>query len=424
MKHIKIIIWALFFCYQSAFAAKALFAITPIGSPIVTVPLHYLATVNYRVVNQTKQTQTLTLANHPGVTQIPGSGPLICSSPFTLRPNEGCILRIKIDAEIISSPGLLAGPEVCSLNSNFFCSVPDSKDQLRINLTTVSFVVIANQGAQSGSGSSSGLYGFLSFCAIGTQGTLERCVQFNDLSFGNSNGVANLPDGTLLVGNRYDNSISFCSPPVLFPGVSCSNSVAQNLLSSPRTVYLSGNYVYTLNNTSSEVVQCDLTLQTCSSTGSGFSGPTGSMTIANGYAYVPNTTGNNVSVCAVSANDGTFSSCATFDNNATLSSPAGVAIANGYAYIVSSSTNEVVACEVSSSDGTLSNCVTNSVLNSANSSGVSVYYGYLYFTSTSSSQMTKCLLEASGVVSNCTQTGSGFSNASGNINFFPFTLVV
>lgn len=193
------------------------------------------------------------------------------------------------------------------------------------------------------------------------------------------------------------------------------------MFDSPRTAYINNGYFYTMNYSNSTVVKCDINTDTgalsnCASTGSGFDRPLGSMIIANGYAYVPNSAGatNNVSICAVSSVDGSLSSCSTF-SDPSFDSPSGIAVSGAYAYIISVWNRGVVACVIDSSTGGLSDCTTSDVLTDSTQAGVNILDGYLYVNAYSANQVTKCTLGNNGAVFDCAATGSGFSGPTGNL---------
>jgi hypothetical protein len=410
MKFIKILGCLLLLLSKFAFASKALYSVTPVASSVVNVPLHFKAPVSYRVLNQTNQTQTLSFQESFELTQLVQAGS--CGNPFTLGPNESCALSLWVDGNDIVDARTLQAPEVCKINSHFFCSLPDAVNLIKVNVFNYDYILVANHGASND--------GSLSYCEVGPSGALENCQIFNNVNIEGAAGVAVAP-GYVYLANRNLNNIVICSLDKNIAAMTCVTDDGGGIFNSPRTAYLHNNFFYTLNYGNSEVIKCDTNSNTgaisnCAATGSGFSEPLGNMLITNGYAYIPNSRSNTVSICSVSATDGTFSNCSAFFSD-TFSSPSGVAVSGAYAYIVSISNAAVVACEVDASSGNLSNCFPNKVLSSTGQSGLNILSGYLYVNALSINEVTKCTLGNNGTVSDCASTGSGFVQPTGNIAF-------
>ena len=410
MKFIKVLGWLLLLLSEVAFASKSLYSITPIGTSIVLVPQNFKASVNYRVSNQTQQTQTLSFQESFGLTQLVQAGS--CDNPFTLGPNESCVLSLWVDGNDIVSAGTLQGPEICKLNSRFFCSLPEAQHLIKTKNLNYDYILIANFGSVSD--------GFLSYCEVGLSGILENCQRFFNSNIVLPRGVAATSRHHVYTANPDLNNIAICSLDENVAAMTCiTDDGGGGIFDNPQTAYINNDYFYTLNNGSSEVIKCDINsttggLSNCAATGSGFSSPLGSMTIANGYAYIPNYLNYNISICSVSPTDGTFGVCSTFSNGGGLFLPAGVAVSGTYAYIAQSSSN-LLACKINASNGSLSNCVANNVLTNVNHAGLNILSGYVYVNTNIG--ITKCTLASNGTVSGCVSTGSGFVNPGGNISF-------
>ncbi|MDA9271944.1 DUF1566 domain-containing protein [bacterium] len=124
----------------SVHASQPLFVITPVGSSTVTVPSNFTATVSYTVRNNSKLTRTLTIVPFSGITQTT-TGTGVCQNPFTLAPNESCILNLTINgATMATQPSNINyGPVICKIEGNgnnnpdpFLCEQPSSNNELNI----------------------------------------------------------------------------------------------------------------------------------------------------------------------------------------------------------------------------------------------------------------------------------------------------
>ncbi|MDF1683978.1 MAG: hypothetical protein P1U36_04890 [Legionellaceae bacterium] len=392
---------------QGAFASKALYSITPETSSTVQVPLNSTANINYRVQNQTQQTQSLSLQSNFGITQVVQAG--FCTQPFTLAPNESCLLSLLINGSKITASKSVIGPEICKTNSPFFCSLPLLENRLKVDITNETHILIANNGTAN--------VGFISDCLVGALGGLENCQTLSNSNIEEANGVAVTTNQHLYTANGNLNTIAICSVDADL----CVQNTAGGLLNDPRTVYIHNNYLYTLSTDSNAVIKCDISSTTgslshCISTGEGFVGPLGSMTIANGYAYIPNAshTSSTVSICSVSTENGALSGCSNF-SPLSLVNPSGVAVSGSYAYIIDVFGYSVVTCEVNVNDGSLSNCFDNvDALNYSFNTSIAILNNYLYVGS-DEDQVEKCLIGNDGRVSACEATGSDFVGPTGNM---------
>ncbi|MDR3442318.1 MAG: hypothetical protein P4L65_04815 [Legionella sp.] len=133
-----------FFFYSSIYAeAQPKFSIEPTNTTATTIllPVTSSATVQYQVTNKTKLTRTLTVVPITGMThQTIGAG--FCSNPFTLAPNQHCLLTLSFNGSQLARGGVRNGPQVCKTqgpgNNNpdlFLCSQPSQKNSLNISIT-------------------------------------------------------------------------------------------------------------------------------------------------------------------------------------------------------------------------------------------------------------------------------------------------
>jgi Lactonase, 7-bladed beta-propeller len=399
-----------------SYAAKALFNIAPAGSSTINVLQNFNAFAYYNVTNQTKISQKITLQPQLGISNAPQAGD--CTDGQLLQPNESCTMRIQIDGNAYQYSGFIGGPIICNTNSSFFCSQPEFQNQLSIKLLQTTYIVFANEGTSSTSG-------FLSFCDIGSYGTINTCHSYSNSLFNYPIGIAISNNGFVYTANKGSNSISICSPATQPNAMTCYNDSAGGTLSSPRTTFLYNQHLYITNYDTNSVVVCDADSQTgalsnCQSTGSGFNRPLGSIYISNDYAYIPNSGGSSssVSICSVQAN-GSLSSCYTTTGGGTITaSPSGIAINRKYAYIIGVWTNTVVTCSINSS-GDLTNCFQNeNILQTSTPSGITYIDGYLYVLAHQPNLIVKCSTDSDGKVSNCTNqlATDSSDHPSGNLS--------
>lgn len=126
----------------SVHAAKPIFSIIPITSTVGSIPSNGGTLVQYQVTNQTAITRTLTMKPIPGVTQS-ALGPNACTNPFTLAPNQSCILSLSIFEAIHGGPVICKTQ--CANNNNpdlFLCAQASPENQLNFTKSNTPFVPI------------------------------------------------------------------------------------------------------------------------------------------------------------------------------------------------------------------------------------------------------------------------------------------
>ncbi|MDP3705720.1 MAG: hypothetical protein Q8R24_07390 [Legionellaceae bacterium] len=143
MKRLGIIILATFSVMGLLHAtAQPKFTIIPITSTTLILQSTEVATVDYRVTNQTKITRTLTMIPLTGISQT-SSGSGICSNPFTLAQNQSCTLSLQINAAQLPIGAIQVGVELCKTEDNtntpdrFLCSQTSSTNELKITRLSV-----------------------------------------------------------------------------------------------------------------------------------------------------------------------------------------------------------------------------------------------------------------------------------------------
>lgn len=175
---------------------------------------------------------------------------------------------------------------------------------------------------------------------------------------------------------------------------------------------ISGGYAYITNTSTNNISACSIaggSIFTCNPTGSILSTPRG-IVINNGYAYIANSGNNTVTICQV--NGSTLYNCNTSGSGFNL--PYGITVNNGYVYV----TNYIAA-------GTVSYCNINlGILSSCNTTGtllnlptaITINNGYAYITNGSTTNtVVVCVVNANGSFSSCVDSGVGatFNNPFG-----------
>ena len=130
------------FSVPNLHAVQPKFALTPLTPTTFLIATDEVATVQYRVLNQTDITRKLTMLPIQGITQnTTGLG--YCTNPFTLAPNQSCILTLSLDGNTFPQ-AVIEGPEICKTQSAtnnapspFLCSRPSQADSLHIRRASV-----------------------------------------------------------------------------------------------------------------------------------------------------------------------------------------------------------------------------------------------------------------------------------------------
>jgi hypothetical protein len=118
-------------------SSQPIFTIIPTSSPIISLPINGVATLDYTVTNQTKITRTLTMVPTQGITQVTTDAGT-CAQPFTLGPNQSCTLRLSISGSQINDQ-TIGGPRICKTQADnltadpFLCAQPSKTDILNIS---------------------------------------------------------------------------------------------------------------------------------------------------------------------------------------------------------------------------------------------------------------------------------------------------
>lgn len=394
-------------------AAEAKFSIIPVAGSITSIvlPSNFTETVQYQVTNQTKLTRTLTIVPIPGVSQTI-SGPGGCTNPFTLAPNQSCILTLVINGSQVPSSGINGGPVVCKTKGPndpspdpFLCSKPGTSNALAISVTTPGqHAYIANQLGNSVSFCQANpVTGFLSQCAItatglngvegigfnpaGTlfysanplsntisvcqvnqqTGALSGCVDAGGSGFNLPNAVAFSPDGTVFYTANLGGglgSVSAClvNPTTGFLSACVNNTSPTFGAPADMAINAAGTLAYVANRSNSTISVCNVSGQVVNScnpfSGSQFNAPEGVTLSQSGlHAYIANAGDNKVIVCDVLQDaTGLLVNCSATDGPFRGTGNVGLNNQGLLAYVPNELINEVFVCDVTLINGQLSSC--------------------------------------------------------------------
>lgn len=110
-----------------------LWTFTPLTATKLTVPANTMASIQYRVTNQSTKPHLLVMRPIKGITQIvQGNG--VCGNAFAL-PEKGasCTLSLQINGEQLVNH-ISTGPIVCEQNNALQCYSPSQENSLNITL--------------------------------------------------------------------------------------------------------------------------------------------------------------------------------------------------------------------------------------------------------------------------------------------------
>lgn len=404
-------------------AAQAKFDITPLAGSVTALllPSNFTETVQYQVKNNTKITRTLTMVGITGVTQATnGNG--VCSNPFTLAPQQSCILNLTINGSQVLLSGINGGPVVCKTTGSgnpspdpFLCSKPDIKNTLAVSVTSAGqHAYIANQ-----------LNNSISVCQVNpASGFLSQCAITSN-GFSLPEGIGLNPAGTFFyAANPGSSSITVCNVNQTNGALSACEDAGGAGFDLPDAIAFNptGTILYTANFGNNSVSTCLVDtptgkLSNCNNFTAAFGAPADmSLNSAGTLAYVVNRTTNTTSVCNVSGQ--VVDSC---DNTsgAHFNAPEGVTLspAGLHAYIANAGDKKVILCGVRQ-DGTglLENCsATNGEFDGTGNVGLNQTGTYAYVPNQLLNDVFLCHVNTvSGELSDCKRSrGTGFSGPAG-----------
>jgi hypothetical protein len=145
----------------------------------------------------------------------------------------------------------------------------------------------------------------------------------------------------------------------------------------------------------------DGSLSSCSTAASGFNAPVG-LAFSGNWAYVsPGAASTDVAVCPVAA-DGSLGACSSAH---TFSSPNALAVSGGRLYVSDANgPGYVRSCDINNIDGSLSNCHDNPVGTINTMDGIAVTATTAYIVDINGNHLTTCAVSPTdGTLSVCTQ---------------------
>lgn len=189
--------------------------------------------VSYQVTNQTELTRTLTVVPMSGVSQTTTSGS--CTNPFTLNPQQSCILVLDITSTIHE------GPQICKTYSSninfpdpFLCSQPAEADRLNVfngysiggsvSGLIASTLILQNSNGETLTISRNGPFTFPSALPSGSLYSVTVQTQPAGQTCSISNG-----SGRVLTTN-IDNIVLTCKPVTYTVGGSVNNLTTDGLI--------------------------------------------------------------------------------------------------------------------------------------------------------------------------------------------------
>jgi 6-phosphogluconolactonase (cycloisomerase 2 family) len=406
-------------------AAEPKFNIVPVAGSITALllPSNFTETLSYQVTNQTKITRTLTMVPITGVSQTT-TGAGVCSSPFTLAPQQSCTLSLVIYGSQVSSSGINGGPVVCKTRGQgdpspdpYLCSQPSPQNTLAISVTSPGqHAYISNQFGDS-----------ITFCqANPATGFLTNCA-VTATGLGNPEGIGFNPSGTLFyASDPSTNSITVCQVSKPTGALSACTSAGGGGFNLPNAIAFSpdGGIFYTANLGGGASVSACLVnpvngqLSSCFNNTSPTFGASADMAInaAGTLAYVANRSTSTVSVCNVSGQ--TVNSCNDLSGS-NFNGPEGVTLSplGLHAYITNAGNAEVILCDVlQDGTGLLANCSpTNGEFSGTGNVGLNNLASLAYVPNQLLSQIFVCnVAPITGQLSACIPSlGTGFSGPAG-----------
>ncbi len=391
---------------------------------VITVPKNRHAYIQYRVINNTSLTRTLTYRPIPGATLVTESN-LECTNPFVLAPGGSCLLTFYVEGSSLTG-SYVGGPVVCKTApgtqepDQFLCSQPEPSETLSItstsSITATDMLYVTNWDGNS-----------ISLCYI-NNGALTDCLISALSEFFSKPEALAMTDDYLFVAN-IGGGISSCLIDSESGELSrCIDAAPIEPIYAPTGIAIQGGTAYVANSGPETffqgVTSCSVqgdSLSNCVFTqgDASFAVPS-DLAITDNTLYVTNFESQSLlttyctidsPLCTISSGEGSINGTQHLLNN-----PEGIYFntLNGvtYAYFTNRGNNTVVLCEVSSPT-TFSNC--------------SVTSGYFYgfgnlaifnntaFLPSGKKTIATCSVDgSSGALSNCVNSGLlSFNTPSG-----------
>lgn|GEM_PF-1741858 len=236
-----------------------------------------------------------------------------------------------------------------------------------------------------------------------------------------------LNNGYAYIANNITDTVTKCT--VSAPNgelIGCAHSpLLGTPFNKPRGLLIHNNYAYVMSFAGDAVTKCDVSpsdgeLSNCNDLIETFSRPQ-DIAISNGHAYITSRNNNTVTKCDVNPGTGALLNCTVTPNPAMepdpgFNGPYGIIINNGYAYVTNFLGEDVSKCNVDAVSGELSSC---------NPTGTGflapintfINNGYAYTTNFSDDSVSKCTVnpaDGSLIDATCASTGGTFTDPGFN----------
>ncbi len=406
IKRVALINYAIFFgigiACNGVLAGIPVWTFTPLTPTTIILPNNAIATIQYRVTNQSSRTHQLVMTTIPGIHQNTSSG--YCGNPFQLEEQQSCILNLQIDGHDLTS-NVNSGPVVCEHASPLQCYQPSWPDRLVITLTS--------------SPSAHTIGGVLS----GLKSTVVLQNNGADNLLLNENGTFTFPT-PVAEGSRYNVTI-LTQPQGQACDVENGSGTMGNSDISDIVVRCATNIGYVVNYGSHEVLRCPINVDSlfgdcvnAGNTGTAFEAIIGvALNRQATHAYITDLGDNAVLMCPIDSN-GFFGECIDLANNQqvvnnpiSFYAPYGVILnrAGNRAYVANTEGNTVSVCDVLG-DGTFSTCVDSG--NSGSAFAIPLFFAFnpdetiMYVTNYENNQVLVCPINNDGTFGDCQDSGN------------------
>lgn len=421
MTHIKIL--CLLLCAWSTTSlvhasSKPTFLITPISINTISLDQYSVATMQYRVMNQTSITRQLTMVPVRGISITP-TQPGDCTSPFTLAPQQSCILRLIVNGASIPNT-VTRGPEICKTqpNSNtpdpFLCAEPSKAGSFDIIKRAMVAYTASSQTPSA-----------ITKCNIEPNGLLSNCeIASSDSTLNGTNALTiNSHKTRLYALNRGNNvnTLEICRIIPLTGALDCTNSDTglhgdfdnlQGLVINPNNSII---YIVSHNN---KIYQCSvsddgLTVSPCTDSGATHSDKAEQINIntAGTVLYAVGQTETNQCPVTNSPQPGNVGACTNTNATNYPDLGRGIAVDSNDAYAYISGTDSITGCKIESGTGEFINCVRvdSTALGGGDGLAINATNTYVYTGRANASSgaefIGRCDI-SNGIVSNCISTGA------------------
>jgi len=333
MKRILFFLW-LGLMITTACAGTPLWTFEPLTATTIAIPSNGIATVQYRVTNQSSKPHTLVMQPIQGITQTT-AGLNLCSNPFVLSGKSSCVLSLQINGNQLNSP-VIDGPIVCQQGNLNQCYRPSSADILHITQAPpITDTVITATGSP---------------LTLIVNGQTEQLTINNTSTQVSATNITSNFTSTALDGNVTETGNTCANVP---PLGSCTLTYTPGNTVVPQTNFtIQGTNTFPL--TAAIAIQSSSTLSAISPTSGTASGGTGFTLSGTGLSGATSVTFGGISATSVNVINSTTVTGVTPAHAAgvvdvVITTPSNAAtLTNGYTYVATtigqSSNGGIIAC--------------------------------------------------------------------------------